>query len=63
MLKPTKMCSLENRLWLLKYVGRLTPKMIKRWSRKTATNINNLWGQFLLKGYAEREREIITTDR
>ena len=35
LLKPTKMCSLKNGLWLLKYAGRLTPKMIKRWSKKT----------------------------
>ena len=34
-----KMCSLENGLWLLRYAGRPTPKMIKRWSRKTATNV------------------------
>ena len=38
-LKPTNLCSLKNRLWLLRYVGRPTPKMIKRWTRKTATNI------------------------
>ena len=28
-LKPTKMCSLENRLQLLKYAGRPTPKLIR----------------------------------
>ena len=38
-LELTKMCSLENGLWLLRYAERLTPKMIKRWSRKTATNV------------------------
>ena len=30
-----------NGLWLLKYAGRPTPKMMKRWSRKTATDVNN----------------------
>ena len=39
--KPMKMCSLENRLWLLRYAGRSTPKMIKRWCRKTAIKVKN----------------------
>ena len=54
-LKPTKMCSLENELWLLRYAWRPTPKMIKRWRRKTATNVENQ--PHKLKGNAERERE------
>ena len=38
-IKPTKMCSLENGLWLLRYAGRPTPKkIIKKWTRKTASN-------------------------
>ena len=53
LLKPTKMCSLENGLWLLRYVERPTPKMIKRWSRKTATNVKKL--PHKLKGNAERD--------
>ena len=32
------MCSLKNVLWLLRYVGRPTPKMIKG-VEKTATNV------------------------
>ena len=42
LVKIKKMCSLENGLWLLRYAGRPTPNMIKkkRWSRKTATNVN-----------------------
>ena len=38
-LKPTKMCSLKNRLCLLKYAGRPTPKNVIMWSRKTAQDI------------------------
>ena len=43
--KTYKMCSLKNELWFLKLAGRPTPKnvikkkMIKKWSRKTATNV------------------------
>ena len=32
---------LKTDLWLLKYAGKPTPKIIKRWSRKTATNVRN----------------------
>ena len=50
-LKPTKMCSLKNRLWLL----RPTPKVTKRDGvRKIATNVINY--PHKLKGNAERER-------
>ena len=50
------MFSFENGLWLLRYAGRPTPKMIKRWSRKTATNVK-YWPHKLKKG--ERwEREL-----
>ena len=38
-LKPTKMCSIENGGWLLRFAGIPTPKMIKSWSRKMATNV------------------------
>ena len=55
-LKPTKMCSLENGLWLLRYAGRPTPKMIKRWSGKPATKVKILTPQ--IKGERwERERD------
>ena len=30
LVKTYKMCSLENRLWLLRYAGRPTPKIIKK---------------------------------
>ena len=37
-----KMCCLETCLKrLLKYAGRPTPKMMKRWNRKTATDVND----------------------
>ena len=39
------MCSLENGLLLLRYAGRPTPKMMKRWSRKTATNLKEITPQ------------------
>ena len=42
MLKPTKMCSIENRLWLLKNAGRTTPKTDtcnNLYSRKLATDV------------------------
>ena len=56
LVKPTKMCSLENGLWLLRYAGRPSPKMIKRWSRKTATKVKWLTPQ--IKGERwERERD------
>ena len=42
LVKLTKMCFLENRLWLLSYAGRPIPKNDKRWSRKTATNVKQL---------------------
>ena len=58
LLKPTKMCSLENGLWLLRYAGRPTPKMIKRWSRKTATNVK-YWPRKLKGERWERERVYI----
>ena len=51
----SKRHGLKNGLWLLRYAGRPTPQMIKRWSRKTATNVKNL--PHKLKGKAERERE------
>ena len=41
LIRFSKMCSLENRLWLLKNAGKPTPKMIKRWSRITTTAVNN----------------------
>ena len=56
LLKPPKMCSLENGLWLQRYAGRPTPKMIKRWSRKTVTNVKKITPQ-IKKGNAEKERE------
>ena len=34
LLKPTKMCSLESGLWLLRYTRRPIPKMIKKKKRK-----------------------------
>ena len=42
LVKTYKNVLLKNGLWLLRYAGRPTPKMIKRWSRKTATNVKNL---------------------
>ena len=42
LVKPTKKCSLENRLWLLMYVGRPTPKLIEKWSRKTSTDVRKI---------------------
>ena len=40
LLTPTKMYSLKNGLWLLRYAGRPTPKkMIKKWVRKTVTEV------------------------
>ena len=39
--KPTKLCSLEHGLWLLKYAGRPTPKnKMESWSRKTTVDVN-----------------------
>ena len=58
LVKTYKMCSLENRLWLLKYAyaGRPTPKMIKNMEFKTATDVNNK--PIKIKGERrERERE------
>ena len=50
-LKPTKMCSFENGLWLLRCAGRPTPKMIK-------DGVENIKiGNINEKGNAERERE------
>ena len=34
LIKPTKMCSLKNGQWLLKYARKPNPKMIKRSGRK-----------------------------
>ena len=56
-LKLTKVCSVENGLLLLKNSGRPTQrkkKMIKRWSRKTDTDLNKY--PHKIKGNAERER-------
>ena len=56
LVKTYKMCSLENRLWLLNYAGRSTPKndnkKKKSWSRKTATDVINP----AKMGNQERER-------
>ena len=50
----TKMCSLENGLWLLiKSVGRPTHKNVIMWRRKTATDVINHENQ---KGL-QKERE------
>ena len=57
-LKPTKMCSLKNGLWLLRYAGRPTPKTINKMELKRATNVKiNSTNQ---KGNAEREIPSIT---
>ena len=50
------MCSLENGLWLLRYAGRTTPRIMKRWSKKTAANVKKKNQPHKLKGNAERER-------
>ena len=56
-LKPTKMCSLVNGLWLLTYVGRPTQKMLKRWSRKKVANIKFTPNQRETLREREREKE------
>ena len=51
-LKPAKLCSLKNRLWLLKYAGRPTPNNEKSWSKKTAIDPQNKGERW------ERERNL-----
>ena len=54
-LKSTKMCSLKNKLWLLKVCEETYSKNQKRWRyRKTVTDINI---PHKLKGNAERKRK------
>ena len=50
------MCSLETGLWLLKYVGKPTPKIIKRWSRNTDHRLKSKPNK-LKPGNAEKEKE------
>ena len=51
--KPTKICSLENGFWLLRYAGRQS-KNDKRWCRKNDHKHKNQTDK--LKGNREREK-------